>query len=302
MISSLKVLLIKALMGLKNNSSQKYNMKNLISALLFVFSVNLIAQSPWVRQKKESYIQLAYTFRPTYNEVSGDPSYDTDREIADNTLQLYGEYGLSNKTTLLLGIPLKMVNSGDIINPTQIPTTQEDNVTSLGNINIGVKHNFIDKQWLFSGQLNLEANTGTFDENSGLRTGLDAWTFTPLLITGTSFNKWYLQGFTGVDIRTNDYSSSFKLGGEIGYKALNKMWVTGFLDSLFSFKNGDITIPTSNILTGLYLNNQNYTAFGLKLINEINNVIGVNLGVGGAFTAENIGKGPTFTFGFYYNK
>lgn len=188
-------------MGLKIIHLQKYNMKNLISVLLFVFSVNLMAQSPWVKQKKESYIQLAYTFRPTYNEISGDPSYDTDREIADNTLQLYGEYGLSNKTTLLLGIPLKMVNSGDIINRTQIPTTQEGNINSLGNINVGIKHNFKNKKWLFSGQLNIEANTGTFDENSGLRTGLDAWTFSPLLITGTSLNKWYLQGFTGIDIR-----------------------------------------------------------------------------------------------------
>jgi hypothetical protein len=50
--------------------------------------------------------------------------------------------------------------------------------TAIGNIEIGVKRNFIQKEWLLSGQLAVEANTVTFDKSSGIRTGYDAYTFT----------------------------------------------------------------------------------------------------------------------------
>jgi hypothetical protein len=37
----------------------------------------------------------------------------------------------------------------------------------------------------------MEANTGSYDEISGIRTGYDACTFTPLFLAGRSFDKTY---------------------------------------------------------------------------------------------------------------
>ena len=110
----------------------------------------------------------------------------------------------------------------------------------------------------------------TYNEVSGLRTGYDAWSFTPLFLAGRGFDTWYIQAFTGFDIRTNGYSSNYKLGGEIGYKALNWLWIAGYLDGVATLDNGDIALPNENLATGLYINNQGYGAFGLKLIGEIN--------------------------------
>ncbi len=260
-----------------------------------------IAQSPWTKKKKEAYLQLSYTTIPSYSELFGDPTYSTERKINDNTLQFFTEYGLTDKTTLIINLPLKLVSTNNLVDQTNSsPITTKDSKTALGNIQIGFKHNVIHKKWLLTGQLTVEANTTTaFEEASGLRTGYDAWTVTPLLITGTSINKWYLQGFTGIDIRTNNYSSAFKIGGEAGYKTTDWLWIAGFIDIVASFKNGDIEEQTSNLLTGLYVNNQSFGGYGFKFIGEINNYFGANLGLGGAFSGRNVAKKPAISLGIY---
>lgn len=275
-------------------------MRQLILLLVTTTSISLFAQSPWTKQKNKTYLELSFSAIVGYSDLSGDPDYSTEREINDNTLKLYTEYGLTNKTTLLVNIPLKMVSSNDLVIASSSPTTTEDANSGLGNIQLGLKHNFIHKKWLLTGQLNVEFNTGSFEELSGLRTGYDAITITPLISTGRGFDKWYIQVFTGVDIRTNEYSSAYKLGGEIGYKTLDWLWIAGFLDGVASFHNGDVLLPRSNTLTGLYVNNQSYAGFGLKLIGELNEKIGLNLGFGGAFAARNLAKSPSLSLGFYY--
>lgn len=275
-------------------------MKKLAYLLILFITFSVFAQSPWTQKKGEAYLQLTYTTIPSYSTLFGNPEYNTERKINDNTLQLYTEFGLSDKTTLIANLPLKMVASNEVTSPTITPFTTEDSQTALGNLQLGVKHNFYNKKWLISGQLLLEANTGTYEDASGLRTGYDAWTITPTFIVGRGFNNWYLQAFTGVDIRTNEYSSAFKLGGEAGYKALDWLWIAGFLDGVASFQNGDFLDPTNNRLTGLYVNNQSYAAFGVKLIGEFDKNFGVNAGFGGAFDGRNVAKSPALSLGLYY--
>ncbi|CAM1341259.1 transporter [Tenacibaculum amylolyticum] len=275
-------------------------MKKLVYFLLFTLSLSTYAQSPWTQKKGEAYLQLTFTTIPKYSELYGNPDYSSEREISDNTLQLYAEYGLSDKTTLIANLPLKLVASNDLVTATATPITTEESLTSLGNVQLGIKHNFLNKKWLVSGQLTVEANTGTFNAASGLRTGYDAWTFTPIVSIGRGFNSWYIQAFTGVDIRTNEYSSAYKLGGELGYKAADWLWVAGFLDGVASFQNGEAVIPVTNTLTGLYVNNQSYAAFGLKFIGEINKNFGANLGLGGALGGRRVPKSPALSVGVYY--
>ncbi|MEX6626747.1 transporter [Tenacibaculum salmonis] len=266
-------------------------MKKTAILLLLTVSFNLLAQSPWVQKKSKGYTQLSYTSISNYNTLFGEPQIDLSNEISDNTLQFYGEYGLSEKTSLLVNLPFKLTTSKGVISTSN---------NSLGNIQIGVKHNFYKKKWLLSGQLAVEANTGTYDKISGLRTGYDAWSFTPLFLAGRGFDKWYIQAFTGFDIRTNKYSSNYKLGGEIGYKTFDWLWIACFLDGVASLNNGNIVVPTQNLNTGLYINNQSYSGFGLKFIGEINDKFGTNLALGGAFSGYNVAKVPAISFGFYY--
>lgn len=275
-------------------------MKKLAYILLFAFSVHSYAQSPWTKKKGEAYVQVNFTFIPKYSELYGNPDFNSERKISDNTLQLYGEYGISDKTTIIASVPFKMLSSNELVTATNNPVTTEATKTSFGNILVGLKHNFYNKKWLISGQLSVEANTGSFDAPSGLRTGYDAWTFTPLIMAGRGFNSWYIQAFTGVDIRTNDYSSAYKLGGELGYKTTSWLWIAGFLDGVASFQNGNVPAIPTNSLTGLYVNNQSYAAFGLKFIGEFNQNFGANVGLGGAFGGRRVPKSPAISLGLYY--
>jgi hypothetical protein len=273
-------------------------MKKVFVFIAMLSSSFAFSQSPWTQEKGKFYTQLSFSTIANYDEVFGDPEYQTDREITDNTLQLYGEYGLTSKTTLLVNLPVKFIKTGDVVNGSAFIT--EDSKSAFGNIGFGVKHQFYNKKWLISGQLNVEANTGTFEANSGIRTGQDAWTFTPTLNIGRSFDKFYIQAFTGIDLKTNSYSNNFKIGGEIGTKVHSKIWLVGFVDIVNSFNDGDVNLPLSNFGTALYVNNQEYGAFGLKAIGELSNSFGGILSFGGAFSGNNVAKQAALTVGVYH--
>jgi hypothetical protein len=175
--------------------------------------------------------------------------------------------------------------------------TNEKN--DLGNIEIGIKHNFYKKEWILSGQLSMETNTGSFDNNSGLRTGYDALTFSPLFLAGKSFSKSYLQTYIGTKLRTNNYSSNFKIGGEYGGKISKNIWLIGFLDIEKSFKNGDIVLPDSNLATGLYVNDQEYGVIGIKAIGEFTDDFGITASLPAAFFGNNVAQQIALSFGIY---
>ena len=272
-------------------------MKNFYT-IIALFCLGIVsAQSPWTQEKGKFYTQLSFTTISNYDEIFGDPDYQTDREITDNTLQLYGEYGISNNTTLIVNLPLKLISTNDIVGGSAFIT--EDSETAFGNISVGIRHQFYKEKWIISGQLDIKANTSTFEIASGIRTGEDAWSFTPTLNLGRSFDKFYIQAFTGIDLRTDNYSNNFKVGGEIGTKVHSKIWLIGFVDIVKSFNDGDVTLPLSNLATALYVNNQEYGAFGLKAIGEINNSFGGIVTFGGAFSGNNVAKQAALTFGLY---
>jgi hypothetical protein len=273
-----------------------------ITALLILFtSFSVFAQSPWTQEKGKFYTQLSFTTIPSYDALFGDPEYDTQRKTSDNTFQFYGEYGLSDKTTFIINLPLKLIETSDL-NPNFTGTTSfvKGSESALGNIELGIRRQFYKKDWIISGQISVETNTGSFDLPSGIRTGYDAFTITPLILAGKGAGKMYYQAFLGANIRTNGYSSNFKVGGEIGRKITKKIWLIGFLDIVKSFENGDIVLPSSNLATGLYVNDQEYGSFGLKGIGEFTDKFGITAGFGGAFFGNNVAKQAALTFGLYH--
>jgi hypothetical protein len=73
----------------------------------------------------------------------------------------------------------------------------------------------------------------------------------------------------GAQLRTNDYSSNVKVGGEIDYNVIEPIWIIGFVDVVKSFYDGSIQFPTMNSFTGLYINDQEYGALSLKGFGKI---------------------------------
>jgi len=275
-------------------------MKHITTFLILLISISVFSQGPWTQEQGKWYTQASFSTIPNYDALFGDPDYNTERETTDNTLQFYGEYGISDKTTLIINLPLKIIKTGNLTIPNSTPVlTDEGSETALGNIEISVRQNFYKKVWLLSGQFSLEANTSSFDDATGIRTGYDAWSFKPLFLAGRSFKKSYLQTFAGASIRTNDYSSSYKIGAEYGIKIIKSIWLAGFLDIEKSFENGSVVLPDSNLATGLYVNNQEYGVFGFKAIGEFSDDFGVTASLPSALFGNNVAKQVAFSFGLY---
>lgn len=281
-------------------------MKNFFKIIALIISLSTYSQGPWTQKKGEFYSQISFTTISNYDEFFGDPDYSINGKISDNTIQLYNEYGISDNTTLLINVPLKLISVKDLkyIDPAvncfgDCTENINDNKTSLGNIEVGIKHNFYKKDWLLSGQLSVEANTNSYHKNSGIRTGYDAFTFTPLFLSGKSFNNSYLQTFIGAKIRTNNYSSNFKIGGEYGNKIFKNFWLIGFLDIEKSFNNGNIILSDKNLITSLYVNDQEYGVVGAKVIGEFSDNFGVTASLPAAFFGNNVAKQVALSFGIY---
>jgi len=263
---------------------------------LFITST-LLAQSPWTKEKGDLFVNVSYTTISDYNEIFGDPDYFTNGEITDNTYQIYSEYGLSDKTTFIASIPFKNISLDEFKFCNGNTCIGEDfNETAFGNISLGIKHQFYNKGWVISGQFVTELNTSTSYEKSGIRTGYDAFTFTPQLLAGKSFGKTFFQSHIGVDLRTNDYSNNFKIGGEFGGKVLKNIWLIGFVDVVESFEDGNRI--NDNPLNGLYQNDQEYGAYGVKAILQLCD-LGVTASFANAFSGNNVPKQTAFSIGIF---
>jgi len=274
-------------------------MRNAIIIFMGFFAISSFSQNAWTQKKGEAYVQISYSTIADYSGIYGKPDYSSERRISDNTLQIYGEFGVSEKTTLLIGVPFKILKAAALVTPTANPVTSEGSKNALGNVLIGLKHRFPVNDWIVSGQLTMEAGTGTFDAGSGLRTGYDTWTITPTLNIGKSFKGFFAQAFTGLDLRFKGYSSTFKLGAEIGARPVRPLLLIGYINAASSLRNGDIQLPQSNLLTALYVNDQEYVAYGIKAIGEITPNFGLLLGYASAFSGNNVPKREVLSLGIF---
>lgn len=277
------------------------NIRTLLFSL-FITST-LMAQSPWTKKEGNLFVNVSFTTISNYDALFGNPDFKTNGNITDNTYQIYSEYGLSDKTTLIASIPLKGVSVENFVyNDPAIGCIGDCskllnfNETAFGNISLGIKHQFYNDGWVLAGQLVTELNTGSFDEPSGIRTGFDAYTFTPQLLAGKSFGNTFFQSQIGLDLRTNDYSNNFKIGGELGRKILKNIWLIGFVDVVESFEDGDRI--NYNPIYGLYENNQEYGAYGLKAIYQLGN-LGVTASFATAFSGNNVPIQHAFSIGVF---
>jgi len=93
-------------------------------------------------------------------------------------------------------------------------------------------------------------------------------------------------------------SSNLKIGGEIGRKLTQNIWLIGFINISQSLNNGNITFSANNIANGLYVNDQEYLAFGLKGIFEFYD-FGLTAGFGSALSGNNVPKQAAISFGIF---
>jgi len=277
--------------------------KLLIFTCLFLIKTMSYSQSAWVKEKGEVYSQIAYNDISNYKSVFNKNGKDlfTSRVISDRTVQLYGEYGLTNKFTIVGAIPIKMLKTGEEVSEYGFsPTIKEGNLTALGNVDLGVRYLLSQKKVNLTTQLQIGLPTSSYDGEIGLRSGINSWVVNPSLSIGKGSRNWFLQGSAGLLLRTNNYSNGAKLYAEGGWKFFNHFWVIAFVDVVDSFEDGSLVESKQNLETFLNLNNSEYKGYGMKFIGEISNNVGLTAAFGGAFSAHLEAKKASYNLGIYY--
>ncbi len=258
-------------------------MKEIILSALLIFIIqDGIAQNAWAKPKGDVYVQFGLHNISNYSSLfrKGETGIALERTLSDRTLQFYGEVGLTDQLTLIANIPYKTVQSQEALVPA--PTLDSGSLSGLGNVELGLRHQILRGKFNVAAQLNVQANTSDYAPELGLRTDIDAWSVLPTISIGRSSESSYSQAFIGYAWHANDYSHHFRFGLEGGLNIFEKHWLIFFLDIYDSLENGDRVDSPNNLLTGLFVNNQQFGGIGFKAIIALPAGIKLNLGVGGA--------------------
>jgi len=260
-----------------------------------LFSTSLFyAQSPWLQGKNKAFVQLGFS-GIFYDEVKFENTTQGGlADFSDVTIQVYSEYGITDKLDALAILPYKSVGYETKA------TGNKENLGGLGNVTLGLKYLICDSKWKLSAGVNFIGNSGTSDFDKGLRTGFQSNTYLPYLSVGSSYGKWYYFANLGYGFMSNDYSDYLKVGAEVGYRFLKNTHIIAVTDLRNNVDNGKLSNNLNYQNTGFYLDGQQYLAAGLKLNHEfIADKIGANLSALGAFNLDNIPNAPSVNIGVY---
>lgn len=276
-----------------------------IAFIIALFDAPAMAGGPWTQLKNSGYAQLSFSsIRSNSLFNNNGESYQLYRQVTDLTFQGYIEYGLTDRLTLVANIPFKSVSTGTTTYNADSSLVSlpfpDGNLSGLGNASLSLKYLLVDNAWKFAAQLKTAANASKADAATGLQTGYDCWSYQPALFAGTSKDAWYAFVSAGVTIRSNHYSESFNATAEAGYGFFNhKTWVILVLDLDKSFLN-DSTQRMDYLRTGLYVNNQEYFSYGLKVNQQIGMHWNVNVSLLGAAYGNLVAEAPSLNLGVAY--
>ncbi len=274
-----------------------------ITFLILLLAVWGIAGGPWTPGKKHGFFQLQTTF-PTraYDKLfrSDGSTLELNRGVTDISVQAYLEYGLGKKFSIVTALPYKFVSTGNEIFPgSEMTVLPQGSLNGFGNYEIAVKYKFLDNSLVSAFSVKAEFNTGKQDMEKGLATGFDASGYSLFWHFGKGFSpKFYSFFESGYTLRTNNYSDEIRLLLETGYMPAKSFWLAIVFDYKKSMYNGSYNEQNLR-QTGLYTNNQEFFAYGLKASYELKNKIGFSASTFGALWGNYVAHSVTLNIGIY---
>lgn len=298
--------------------------------LLGTIAQSVQAGGPWPRKKNKGYAQLGFTYVGYSKFFNHDGKViELPRHVTDLTSQLYIDFGLTDRLTMMANLPFKYVSTGDKVFASDPAYFRGDTLFSdtipagslfgLNTVMLGFKYTVIDKKVKFAVGLNGEANVAKYDSLTTLRTGPSTFVIHPYLSVGGSFykNKFYTLLDIGYRVRLKDYSDEADFNFELGYSWNAKTYFIASISGRFSVRDGsynnnitpvaDPTDPTStsqhpngrDLQTSLYPNNQQYVGYGLKFIQKFKHGVHLNAGVY-LGSGQMVAAAPSYNLGVAY--
>ena len=280
-------------------------------SMLFI-AVGAFSQSPWLPEKGGFYYQFSYITVPAYNTLFtySDEPFQMSRSVSDKTLQFYGEHAVSDKFSVLASVPYKILDSEEINQDFEgeesgIPASAANN--AFGNSSFSLKYKIAASRWVSAAQVRVGLPAGQKEATeSGLYPGYDAWSVAPVVSLGKGWNNYYFYTWLSGIVRSNQYSEYLNGGLEGGWKPMQNLWFISYFELMDSFRNGSRALPPPEKRFGLYANDNEYTAFGFKLIYEYpvddKNTIGVIAHAAGSFSGFMVAHSPLISFSIFFKR
>jgi protein XagA len=259
---------------------------------------NSMAQA-WTKAKGSGFYKI------DYSRISADSVFDGSRKVVksrpttNNVVSFYGEYGITNKLTLIGYVPLLVANNSPEAKSALGIVLPSVNETNFGDVDLGFRYQLYNKNSIsVSANVFLGLPTGNSKQINGLWTGDGEFNQMVKIAAGTGRKKWWTQAAIGFNNRTNNYSDEFRYDFEFGYKFFNDRLLTMLkINGIESLSNG----TAKENPAGLYSNNVEYAGFGPEILYYVNQKknLGVSLRVAGSFKGRSIIAGPSIAFGVF---
>lgn len=272
--------------------------------LCYLVPPKAVAQSGWTKQKREGFFQLGYTTFTSDQYFTLEGLLLTTNAFSQSSIVAYGEYGITDKFTIIGNLPLQTFNGFE--------TTET--VSGLGDLRLEFKHAILKKYLPLAisvapeipiGKANNFANSIVNDfERINLPSGDGEFNVWTTLASSFALGNVPLYGsiFGSYNYRTQydglEFTDQIALGLEFGYKVADLVWLQARINALTSVE--EVTVIT-DFVRG---DGTEYTSYSFGAAVPVWKDIHVSLNYRNfndwIFARKNIYSAGVLTFGVYY--
>ncbi len=278
--------------------------KELIISCCILLPIIADAQSGWTRKKNTYFVKTAINLFSSDNYYNPEGQKISSNEFRQQALNLYGEFGVTNRFTTIVHFPLLKLNSFENTNT----------VAGIGDLKVELKYALLSKNIPITLSIAPEFPTGSknnyaqsedndFDQIN-LPTGDGEFNIWSTLAGSFSFHpiNGYLSLSSQYNYRTkyNDFSfrDQVKFNVEVGYKFLDKVWLNAILSAQTS-----VGTP-SGVTDFIRGEGTEFTAIGIGAAYEFIKGWSFSLESWGysdiIFDRKNLYSAPSFSFGVFH--
>jgi len=263
------------------------------------------AQSGWTKEKGEGFFQTSFQTFSSDQYFTLDGEVLTTNTFHQQSIVFYGEYGVTDKFTIITNLPLQTFNG----------FSSTETVSGLGDLRVEFKHSILKKYLPLAISVAPELPTGK--ANNFAKSKINDFDQINLPSGDGEFNVWttlassfalgeipfYGSIFGSYNYRTQYQGLSFTdqiaVGAEIGYQIAGKVWVNVRLNALTSVD--EVTVIT-DFVRG---DGTEYTSYsfgaGIPIVKDFNLSLNYRNFNDWIFSRKNIYSAGVLSIGIFYN-
>ncbi|PHN06880.1 hypothetical protein [Flavilitoribacter nigricans] len=225
----------------------------------------LNAQSGWTKAKGAWYAQTTVSYFASDRYYSTAGNLNIGNTFRNYTLNAYGEYGISDRLTAIVNLPLLKLQNFNVT----------ETVAGIGDLQFGVKYGIAKKIPIaFSLAVEVPTDDGRLFANAkevnelGIRERINLpasdgeWNVRSALAISQSIGRTtYASWYGAINYRTEGFTHQWQSGIEAGHLFFDRLWLIGKLqvqDRLSDEVNSSVSF--------LYGEGTTYTAYQFNLL------------------------------------